>query len=129
MTKKASRSAGKRDAAIAGSAAACVAAAFVLPVAAVEDGPVACPFRLLTGLPCPGCGLARSWVALAHGDLATAFERHAFGPLLFGLALVAIAAVALAAARHAPPVDVARKAASRPSIALAAVWCTAWLVG
>ena len=48
----------------------------------IEDGPVICPFRRLTGLPCPGCGLTRSWVYLAHGWWRDAFLAHPFGPLL-----------------------------------------------
>ncbi len=50
-----------------------------------------CPIRALTGIPCPTCGMTRSFVAIAHGDLAEAFIQHLFGPLLFlGLALAVI---------------------------------------
>lgn len=38
-----------------------------------------CAFHLLTGLHCPGCGLARALHALAHGDIARAWAMH---PLL-----------------------------------------------
>ena len=50
-------------------AACALAAAATVSPEAVEDGLVICPFRLMTGLPCPGCGLARSWVHLLHGHL------------------------------------------------------------
>ncbi|MFW0787198.1 DUF2752 domain-containing protein [Gordonia sp. CPCC 206044] len=60
----------------------------------IAHGPDVCPFRRLTGLPCPGCGLTRSWVAMAHGDPAAAFGFNAFGPLVMVLAVVVtIAAV------------------------------------
>ena len=119
----------RRDLAIAGTAFACLSSAFVVSPATAETGPVVCPFRLATGLPCPGCGLVRSWVALAHGDVQTALSRHAFGPLLFGLAVVGVIAVAYAFARRRAPFDLAARAASAPGIALATVWCGWWFAG
>lgn len=41
-----------------------------------------CPFKMLTGLPCPGCGMIKSMVSLYRGDLAASFRYHLFGPLL-----------------------------------------------
>jgi len=41
-----------------------------------------CPFKMLTGLPCPGCGMIKSMVSLYRGDLAESFGHHLFGPLL-----------------------------------------------
>lgn len=50
-----------------------------------------CAVLSLTGLPCPLCGMTRSTLALAHGDLAGAFGHHPLGPfLLLGLALALI---------------------------------------
>lgn len=45
--------------------------------------PVLCTFRRLTTLPCPGCGLTRSFVLFAHGQLADAFRANFLGPPLF----------------------------------------------
>lgn len=50
--------------------------------------PVLCSFRRLTGWPCPGCGLTRSFTFLAHGRVAEGFAMNWFGPPLF-LLLVA----------------------------------------
>ena len=64
---------------VATGAAVALGAAFAISPDHVEDGPVICPFRRLTGLPCPGCGLTRSWVYLAHGRWGDAFAAHPFG--------------------------------------------------
>lgn len=50
--------------------------------------PLVCPVHWLTGIPCPGCGMTRSFVAIARGQLPTALDYHPLGPLLFGGFLV-----------------------------------------
>ncbi len=51
------------------------------------SSPFFCPFRTLTGIPCPGCGMTRSFLALAQGDLSGSLSYHILGPSLFlGLA-------------------------------------------
>jgi hypothetical protein len=45
--------------------------------------PSVCVFYHLTGLPCPGCGLTRSFVCFAHGEIKQAFAYHPLGPILF----------------------------------------------
>lgn len=68
--------------------AALLLASAVLPARALTEGPVLCLFRRITGHPCPGCGLTRSFVATAHLRLDEAFGQHLFGPVLFmGLAV------------------------------------------
>lgn len=57
----------------------------------VVGGPVTCPLRRATGVPCPACGLTRSFVALGNLDLRGAFVAHPLGPIL-AVALVAAAA-------------------------------------
>lgn len=42
-----------------------------------------CPFKMLTGFPCPGCGITKSLVYLYQGDLQKSFSYHIFGPLAF----------------------------------------------
>ena len=51
-----------------------------------------CPFRTLTGWPCPTCGGTRCALALARLDLAGAF---AFNPLLFVVAFALVTASGL----------------------------------
>ena len=35
-----------------------------------------CPFRSLTGIPCPGCGMTRAWLAALRLDFLAAFRYH-----------------------------------------------------
>ncbi len=50
-----------------------------------------CPFKALTGLPCPGCGMTHAFLALGRLDLAGACADN---PLVFPLAvLVALCAI------------------------------------
>jgi hypothetical protein len=70
--------------------AASVLAASFMYAPWVGDGPVLCPSRFFTGIPCPACGLTRSFCAMASGDIGQAFAFHAFGPLLFATAALAI---------------------------------------
>lgn len=45
--------------------------------------PPMCGSRALLGIECPGCGLTRSFVALAAGDVAESFRFHRLGWLMF----------------------------------------------
>lgn len=45
--------------------------------------PPMCGSRALLGIECPGCGLTRSFVALASGDVAASFRFHRLGWLMF----------------------------------------------
>lgn len=45
--------------------------------------PDSCTSRRMLGVDCPGCGLTRSFVRLAHGDPLGAWAFHPVGPLLF----------------------------------------------
>jgi hypothetical protein len=43
---------------------------------------LSCPFRALTGIPCPACFLTRATCASLRGDWHHALQLHAFGPLV-----------------------------------------------
>lgn len=81
-----------------------VSAAFVLAGIGgghAVDGPVLCPLRLLTGVPCPACGLTTSFTELAGGHLGAATTAAPAGPLLFALfAAVAVVLVVLLTRRR-----------------------------
>ena len=42
----------------------------------IERGPVVCPFRVGTGLPCPTCGFLRTTHLLLRGRLGAAFATN-----------------------------------------------------
>ncbi len=52
--------------------------------------PNSCAFRRLSGYDCPGCGLTRSFVSVAHGDWRNALRYNPAGPLWFGVMLAQI---------------------------------------
>mgnify|MGYP002778380261 CR=1 FL=1 len=53
-----------------------------------------CTFKNVFGIPCPGCGLTRSFVAIARGQWAESFAWHPLGPLLWlGVAIYFVASL------------------------------------
>ena len=58
---------------------------------------IACPFRVITGLPCPLCGMTRGVAALLRGRWQEALGFHLFSPLV----LAAMAAWILIETGHA----------------------------
>jgi len=50
---------------------------------------VLCPFRFLTGLPCPGCGMTRAFCHLAHGHFVSALQFNPFSFFVFLAAIIA----------------------------------------
>ena len=105
------------------AAAAALLVALLIPAGSIDHGPVWCPFRLLTGLPCPACGLTRSWVAFVHGRIGDSIAFNPFGPL------TVIVAVLLVVGVHKRFPGVTRRLQSRPVVgALVGVWLAVWLV-
>lgn len=87
-----------------------------------------CPLASVLGIPCPGCGLTRATLALAHGDLKHALELH---PLVFVLAPLFIWAMSSAAISYVRGPSAARPArhwlATRTVTALASLLLLATL--
>jgi hypothetical protein len=70
-----------------------VAGTLVLPIPGTGAQvllPGMCLSRGLLGIPCPGCGLTRSFVAFSLGDIQSAFHFNAMGPVLYIICLMQI---------------------------------------
>jgi hypothetical protein len=91
--------------AIVAAGALCLAVG--LSPAAATGGPVVCPFRLATGLPCPGCGMTRAWVFLAHGRVSDALAANPFVLVTVPAAVALLIAVCAAVVRRRPLPDLA----------------------
>ncbi len=67
-----------------------IAVAAILAVAVVFSDVELCVFRRVTGLPCPSCGMTRSYLALFSGDIGRAFFMHPLFPLIPLIAFLVI---------------------------------------
>jgi Protein of unknown function (DUF2752) len=54
----------------------------VVPLLSSHPLPPACMSQTLFGVSCPGCGLTRSFIHLAHGDWRGSWHTHRLGWLL-----------------------------------------------
>jgi hypothetical protein len=41
-----------------------------------------CPFKMVTGFPCPGCGITKSLVYFYQGDIYKSLSYHILGPFV-----------------------------------------------
>ncbi len=104
-------------------AAAALVASVTVPPELLATGPTLCPFRAATGLPCPSCGLSRSWSAMGHGRVRDASAFHLLGPITF----VAAAGLVVAGEERTTRAIEGRSWA-RPVLAgLGVAWIGAWL--
>jgi len=93
-----------------------------------EEGPVLCPWRLLTGYPCPGCGGIRAMSAICTGQFEQAW-------LLNPIAFLACFVVIVWAFRITPLIKFAGKASalfrsqsfSLQVVILSLVYALAWI--
>ena len=80
-----------------------------------------CPFRLVTGRPCPACGLTRSWSAATRLNVRESAAWHPLGiPALLG-------ALAVSSGVFARP-SLESPATGRWAAAAGAVWLGTWAV-
>jgi hypothetical protein len=93
-----------------------------------DDGPVLCPWRLLTGYPCPGCGGIRAMSAISIGQFEQAW-------LLNPIAFLVCCVVLVWAIRITPMIEFVQKTSvlfrsqslSLQVIVLFTVYSLAWI--
>lgn len=61
----------------------------------IETSQSYCPFKMLTGFPCPGCGITKSLVFFYEGDILKSLYYHLFGPLVVFACVAAIVVLIL----------------------------------
>lgn len=53
-----------------------IVASIFIPPSIIEHSPVICPFRLVTGYRCPGCGMTHSFIYFFHGKIAESIASN-----------------------------------------------------
>lgn len=66
----------------------------------LASGPVLCPLRRFTGIPCPFCGMTTSFAHLAGGRVWDSFVASPAGPLIFLATVAGIVALIWALVRR-----------------------------
>ncbi len=113
----------KRRAVLATALAVATALLSILPPDGLPLPP--CAFHELTGHSCLTCGLTRSLLAGARGNLSASLENHLMGPLLL-LGMIAAIALLAAEALTGKPASAGAggKRLRTALIVLASVWIT-----
>ena len=71
-----------------GAVAVLVVLLSILLPKALEYGPKICPLNHLVGIPCPFCGLTRSFLEIGQFNLVEAVKYHILGIPLFAAFLI-----------------------------------------
>src|SRR6266850_1900903 len=88
----------------------------------VLDGPIFCPVRLGTGVPCPGCGLTRAFCFMTHGEFEPALRFNALAPLVIAYLAALWIYYAVDAWRGSPPAWPTWRIAGVMLVVTAAFW-------
>jgi hypothetical protein len=91
-----------------------------------DEGPTLCPFALITGTACPGCGLTRAAGSLVRGEWGAAFTYH---PLVLLVAIWLGGAWLMAMTRsRGYDIRIDTRLLNRLLIATAGLFAVVWLV-
>lgn len=94
----------------------------------LTQGPVVCPLRLTTGIPCPFCGMTTSFAEIGGLRISEAFLANPAGPLLFAaVVLGGILLVTAAVTGKRPVLRVGSARWLRPATLIALVSAVAMM--
>lgn len=54
-----------------------------------------CPLKMLSGFPCPGCGITKSMVFFYEGDIYKSLYYHILGPFVIVFCILAIVVLSI----------------------------------
>jgi hypothetical protein len=118
----------RRDRTLRWLVALAYAVAAAVPAGVLDALPDICPFRRLTGLPCPGCGGTHAFVAMAHGQAAAAWAYNPFGVLAFAAGVAWLAREFLDPGRRWPRMGPRHAAWLSTAVLIAALGFDAWRI-
>ncbi len=81
----------------------------------------ACPFKQLTGIPCPGCGLTTATGQLVHAEFGASLRTHAFAPIFVAAFLLMVIVIVL-------PKDLSQRLVSAIAQVERTSGATAWVL-
>lgn len=84
--------------------------------------PLICPLRLITGVPCPLCGMTTGTVAVLRGDLESALSANPFSVPFVGAVIVGIFFKFKSVFTERPPWPAARIRLAVSAVIVAAVF-------
>jgi len=61
----------------------------------LETAQSLCPLKMLSGFPCPGCGITKSLVYFYEGDVYKSLYFNIFGPLVVAFCVATIAVLSV----------------------------------
>lgn len=90
---------------------------------------LACPFLLALGIPCPWCGMTRSFMAMGGLDLQGAFIFNPLGPVLFPLFAAAMVLMVVSlVSRRRLAISLPRSTWKRLVYSVGAVTAVTWIL-
>lgn len=61
----------------------------------LESDQSLCPLKMLSGFPCPGCGITKSMVYFYEGDLHKSLYYHILGPFVIAFCVATVAVLSI----------------------------------